>query len=275
MTDKTEQRLHELIEAVAAKAEHEPASTEGKVGAFYKSFMNEAAVEKAGASPLKDHLAEIRTAQTREALATLMGRQNADLHGTILHRNRCRYRGPDRYVVYLGQAGLGLPDRDYYLKPDFAAQKSKYQAYAAQLLKLLAWPEAEARAGDIINLEAKIAEAGWTRAQQRDPIATYNPMSIAELETLAPNFPWRPFFPKPASESGTRRGREKSAFPKIATIFAETPDRGLASMAGFQCRRSRRALSREAFRRRRREMRSKTPSARPNNRSAGSVGCTP
>src|SRR5438270_6936829 len=83
MTDLTEQRLHDLMEETAKKAESKPATIEGKVGAFYKSFMDEARIEKAGASSLKDKLAEIQSAKTREALAALMGRQNADFHGGI------------------------------------------------------------------------------------------------------------------------------------------------------------------------------------------------
>jgi putative endopeptidase len=83
MTDLTEQRLHDLMEETAKKAEPKPTTIEGKVGAFYKSFMDETQVEKAGASGLREILAEIRAAKTREALAALMGRQNSDVHGGI------------------------------------------------------------------------------------------------------------------------------------------------------------------------------------------------
>src|SRR5438045_2897003 len=83
MSDLTEQRLHDLMEETAKKAERTPATIEGKVGAFYKSFMDEAAIEKAGASSIKDRLNEVRSAKTREALAVLMGKQNADFYGGI------------------------------------------------------------------------------------------------------------------------------------------------------------------------------------------------
>ena len=135
MTDLTEQRLHDLVEEAAKKAEHKPATTEGKVGAFYKAFMDEGRVEKEGAAPLKEKLAEIPAATTREKLAAMMGRQNDDFEGAIFGTFiDVDAKNPKRYVVYLGQQGIGLPDRDYYLKPDFAAQKGKYQAYVAQLL---------------------------------------------------------------------------------------------------------------------------------------------
>src|SRR5438045_1410737 len=143
MTDLTEQRLHDLVEDAAKKAEHKPSATESKVGAFYKAFMDEGRVEKAGAAPLKENLAEIRAATTREKLAAMMARQNDDFEGAIFGTFiDVDAKDPKRYVVYLGQQGIGLPDRDYYLKSDFATQKGKYQAYVAKLLHLLDWPEA-------------------------------------------------------------------------------------------------------------------------------------
>ncbi len=111
MTDLTEQRLHDLMEENAKKAEAKPSTMESKVGAFYKSFMDEARIEKAGASSLKDKLAEIRSAKTREALAAMMGRQNADFHGGIFGVGiDVDIKDPKHYAVYLGQSqGLGLP----------------------------------------------------------------------------------------------------------------------------------------------------------------------
>src|SRR6476659_7688696 len=131
MTDLTEQRVHDLLEETAKKAEPKPTTIEGKVGAFYKSFMDEARIEKIGAGALKSTLSEIQSAKTREAIAALMGRQNSDFHGGIFGIFvDVDIKDPKHYVVYLGQAGLGLPDRDYYLKADFAEKKQKYQAYA-------------------------------------------------------------------------------------------------------------------------------------------------
>ncbi len=234
MTDTTEQRLHDLMETVA-KTEGDSSTLEGKVGAFYKSFMNEAAVEKAGASPLKESLAPIADTKDRETLARLMGQHNADLEGSIFGVFvDVDIKDPTRYVVYIGQNGLGLPDRDYYFKPDFTAQKAKYQAYAAQLLQLVAWPDAKKRAGELIEFESRVADASWTRAEQRDPIATYNPMSLGELETLAPNFPWRPFLEQAGLGSVENVVvAEKSAFPKIASVFAETPVEVLQAWQAF------------------------------------------
>jgi putative endopeptidase len=227
MTDLTEQRLHDIMDEEAAKAAHEPADAAGKVGAFYKAFLDEDRIEKLGASAIAPQLAAIRVAKTRDALAALMGRNNSDFDGALFGFNiDVDEKDPTKYAFYLGQAGIGLPDRDYYLEPEFTAQKAKYQTYIAQLLHLLNWPDADAHAKDIVAFETAIAQASWTRAQDRDPIATYNPMTVSELETLAPKFPWKPFLA--SADLGTY-GRvvvaEKSAFPKIADIFASTsPD---------------------------------------------------
>src|SRR5256885_12212263 len=235
MSDLTEQRLHDLMEETANKAEPKPATLEGKVGAFYKAFMDEAAIEKAGASSIKDKLTDVQSAKTREALAAMMGKQTADFDGGIFAVGiDVDIKDPKHYTVYLGQAGLGLPDRDYYLKPDFAAKKDKYKAYAAQLLKLLDWPDADKRAAELIDLETKIADASWTKTQQRDPIATYNAMSVAELEILAPKFAWRPFL----TEAGLGKVERvvaggKSAFPKIVDIFDKTSLETLQAWQAF------------------------------------------
>jgi putative endopeptidase len=197
--------------------------------------MDEARIEKAGASAIKDKATEIQATKTREALAALMGRQNLDFHGGIFGVFvDVDIKDPKHYTVYLGQQGLGLPDRDYYLKPDFATQKAKYQAYVAQLLRLLDWPEAEKRADEVVKFETKIADASWTKTQQRDPIASYNPMSLAELEAFAPNFAWRSFLTQAALDKVERVVvAEKSAFPKITQIFNETPMETLQAWQAF------------------------------------------
>src|SRR5256714_5893766 len=165
----------------------------------------------------------------------MMGKQPADFDGGIFAMGiDVDIKDPKKYAVYLGQAGLGLPDRDYYLKPDFAAKKDKYRTYAAQLLKLLDWPDADKRAAEIIDFETKIADASWTKTQQRDPVATYNAMSIAELEAFAPKFAWRKFL----TEAGLPKVErvvvaEKSAFPKIAEIFDQTSVETLQAWQAF------------------------------------------
>ena len=164
MTDETEARLRLLMDAAAATAGHEPASLEGKMGAFYKSFMDEERVERLGSAPIEPELDAIRKADSRDALTALMGHNKDDFYGSLFDLgDYVDLKDPTRYALYLGQAGLGLPDRDYYSNSTLASQKAQYQAYVASLLRLAGWPEPEARAREIVELEARIAEASWTK----------------------------------------------------------------------------------------------------------------
>ena len=233
LRDLSENRVHALL----IDASNDPAATgdEARIGAAYKAFMDEARIEALDAKPLSPDLAAIRAADTREKLAALMGRVPESYFGSFFSLAE----GPDaktptRYVIGIDQNGLGLPDRDYYLKPTFAPQKAKYQAYVAQLLTFAGWPNAEAEAAAIVALETRIAEASWTKVEQRDPVKSYSPMSPSDLATLAPGFPWRPFLDEAKLSSVTTVVvGEKTAFPKIAAIFAETPISTLQAWQAF------------------------------------------
>jgi putative endopeptidase len=235
MSDTTEARLHALMEAAAARAEHEPADLEGKIGTYYRAYMDSARVEELGACPLAPHLAQVRAASTRDAIAALMGHNNRAFNGAIFSSYvDVDLKNPKIYTVYLNQAGLGLPDRDYYLKPGFAAPRAAYQRYAATLLHLIDWPDADARAKDIVAFERAIAEASWTKVQQRDLKAEYNPMTVADLVTLAPGFDWIGYLESAGLPHLARViVGEKSAFPKIAAIFASTPTQTLQAWEAF------------------------------------------
>lgn len=225
MSDEIEQRLHELMESLAANGAAEPSTLDGKVGAFYHSFMDQARVEQLGAKAIAGELDDVKKAKTRADLAALMGRSASDFERSLFdYTIDVDLKDPSRYAFYLTQGGLGLPDRDYYLVPAFAEQKAAYQSYVATLLKLVNWPDSAARAKEVVDFETKVAAASWTRAEQRDLVASYNPMSIDELRQLAPDFNWSGFLAD-AQMKGLQRVivLEKSAFPKIAGVYASAP----------------------------------------------------
>jgi putative endopeptidase len=223
MTDTIEARLHDLMEKAAAK--NQTTDLEGRVGAFYKAFMDEARIESVGAKPIAPELDAVRAAQSRDELAGLMGRATDDFDNSLFNiTTDVDLKDPKRYAVYLSQGGLGLPDRDYYLKPEFAAAKAAYQSYVAKILHLIGWPDPDSRAKGILDFETKIASVSWTKAQDRDVVALYNPMSTAELEKFAPGFAWKPFLDSARLGTLTRViVAEKSAFPKFAAVYAAAP----------------------------------------------------
>ena len=236
MSDLIEKRLHEMMETSAMMTKPEsPPSLSTKVGLYYRSFMDEAAVQKVGAQAIAAELGDIKKAKTREDLARLMGRTTVDFEESLFNFViEVDLKDPNHYAFYLTQAGLGLPDRDYYLKADFATQKAAYEKYVATLLRLVNWPEPDARAKDILNFETSVAEASWTKAQQRDRLAIYNPMSLDELEKHAPGFPWRQFLTEAKMEKlGRVIVAEKSAFPKLSQIYSDAPMETIAAWSAF------------------------------------------
>ena len=223
MTVRIEERLHDMMEKAAQN--NETSNIEGKVGAFYKAFMDEARIETLGAKPIAPELDAVRAVKTRDDLAGVTGKSTVDFENAIFNINTdIDLKDPKHYAVYLAQGGLGLPDRDYYLQPQFATAKKAYEAYVAKILHLIEWPEAEARAKDIVDFETRLADASWTKAQDRDVQATYNPVQVADLPKLAPGFDWNAFL-QSASLGAQRRVivAEKSAFPKLAAVYAATP----------------------------------------------------
>jgi putative endopeptidase len=232
MSDTIEARLHDLMEAAAKSP---PATLEGKVGAFYKAFMDVDRLQRIGKAAIAAEIKTIKRAPDRAMLTELMGRSTTDFYGSIYSLNTdVDLKDIGHYAVYIGQAGLGLPDRDYYLKSSFASQKKAYQAYVAQLLSLLGWKDADACAAAVVEFETRIAEVSWTKAEQRDLDKVYNPYPTAALNGLTPEFAWNAFLR--GAEIATV-GRviiaEQSAFPKITTIYQATPLSALKAWQAF------------------------------------------
>ena len=235
MTDLTEQRLRDLLEAAGAKATENPSTLEEKAGAFYRSFMDEAQVEQLGAKAIDSELNDLKNAKTRDDFVTLMGRSSTDFEFSLFNPfTEIDLKDPNKYAFYLTQAGIGLPDRDYYLKADFAAQKTAYQNYVATILKLIDWPDPGKTAKDVVDFETKIAEASWTKAQQRDLNAIYNPMSIDELKKFTPGFAWDKFLSGAKMPNLARVVvNEKSAFPKLVDVYAKAPIETIRAWQAF------------------------------------------
>jgi putative endopeptidase len=216
--------VHAILEDAAA-ANASLNSSEGKIGAMYHAFMDEHAVEARGRAPLTADLERVRRVGTRDDLAELMGFAHEGFQASIFDLDvAADAKDPTRYSVYLNQGGLGLPDRDYYLEPQFAAQKAAYQAYAARLLRLAGWADAQVEARAIVVFETRIAEAGWTHAEQRDAEKVYNPTTIAALERAVPGFAWARFL-RSADLGGLASvvATTNTSLPKIAAIYASTP----------------------------------------------------
>ncbi|HUH90160.1 MAG TPA: M13-type metalloendopeptidase, partial [Lysobacter sp.] len=223
LRDLSEQRVHQLLESYALG---DP-TTDGdsaKLAALYRGFLDEQAVEALGAKPLQPYLDAVRAATDKDAIARLMGQSNGSLGRSFFGAGVSDdQRNPETYTLYLSQSGLGLGDRQMYLDEKFAPQRERYVEYIAQLLELGGWDDPKGHAKAIMAMETGIAQAHWTRAESRDRDKTYNPVVLAELDTVAPGFPWQTWLAAAGVDYATNGViRQDSALPKIAKIFADT-----------------------------------------------------
>ncbi|MDP3748056.1 MAG: M13-type metalloendopeptidase [Phenylobacterium sp.] len=254
------------MRAVVEKAAANPGATgeEAKIGAFYRSFVDEAAVETLGAKPLAGDLATIRAIKSQDEMAGHMGgtsrRFGGSFFGSYVHDDA---KDPEKYAAYLVQGGLGLPDRDYYLDAKFAPQKTAYEAYVAKLLTLAGWEKPAENAAAIVALETEIAKVSWTRAERRDDDKTYNPFEVAKLQAYAPGFDWKAYLDGAGLKTDRVIVSENTAFPKIAAIYAATPLDTLKAWSAFNLADQSAPYLSKAFDQAHYEFRSKTLSGQP------------
>ena len=196
LADLSDQRVRAIVEELAKKKS--PAgSVEQKIGDYYASYMNTAAIDKAGLAPVHALLTDLDAAQTREQLAAWMGRQMGVVDSPLQLAVEPDYKQPGINRLQAWQSGLGLPDRDYYLKTDderLAKARAAYQSYLQFLATQAGEKDGAAAAARVIELEKRLAEQQWDKVALRDPVKLYNPMTPAELAQQAPGFAWEAFF---------------------------------------------------------------------------------
>lgn len=197
LVEMAEQQVLDIITEAAETPGHVPGSDEQKVADMFLSFMGEAVIEASGLDPLQAEFDAINALQDHDELPEFWASMVMQRYAAPVSFGVSQDPGQsDRYITILGQAGLGLPDRDYYLSDDerFVSLRNQYRDHVVRLLTLAdIVDDAEAAADNILSLETGIANGHWTRVQNRDRNATYNLMSVAELEDMAPGFGWARF----------------------------------------------------------------------------------
>jgi putative endopeptidase len=223
LDELSKERVRGIIEAAAA-AHAAPGTPEQQIGDYFAAYMDQAAIEANGLGPAQADLDRIAGAHTHVAIARLFGEPGfASLFDVQLPAD---FRNPDRYAVFISQAGLGLPDRDYYLKddPQLKELRAKYVAYVAQMLTLGGIADAAAKARDIMAFETAASKVQWPIEKRRDMQAIYNPRTKPQLLTFAPGFPWQAFLEP--QQLGTRQDlvlAELGALHDLAALFNRTP----------------------------------------------------
>ncbi|MGZ2412089.1 putative endopeptidase [Sphingomonas sp. F9_3S_D5_B_2] len=196
-----------------------------KYGAMYQSMMDENRLETLGLAPLKADLAQVAALKTKSDFARHMGETDRGFGSSIFFFDL----EPDTAnakmnAVYLYQAGLGMPNRDYYLKPQFKPQRDAYRAYVERTFRAIGQPNPGAAADRLLAFETAIAEKSWASADRRDIDKTNNPMSSAKLAAYAPGIDWSAYFAGAQIPPQQRMiVNENSAIRDLAAIYARTP----------------------------------------------------
>lgn len=174
-------RSREQVRTILDEAARQP---DNRLGLAYRAFLDKDGIERKGLEPIAPRLATIRAIRTRNQW--LIAAADAGRHGISLPLAFAAEPddgNPDRYALIISQAGLGMPDRDYYLAaaPDMQAARIAYRAYLATTLRIAGVLDPDAGAARVLAFETKLAQASWTAAASRDAQRTYNPMKIADI----------------------------------------------------------------------------------------------
>ena len=186
--EKSQHDVRALVDELVAK-KHKPGSLEQRIVESYRSYLDQDAIDAAGLAPAQPYLTRIYAADSLVKLADLFGQPGFPSPiGAWLEVDE---KKPDSYIIGIGAGGMGLPDRDYYLKTDAKSREiqEKYRAFLSFLLGKAGYPNPDAAAASVYALEYKFAELSWDRAVSRNRDLTYHKVSRAELDKFSGAFP--------------------------------------------------------------------------------------
>jgi putative endopeptidase len=204
LEDDNRAQLRTILER-AAKTDAAREAVTQKIGDYYASCMDEAAIERLGIKPLLPELERIATLKSKQGLAEYVATTQfpPSLYGggtLFTFRSNQDFKDSTRVIAEADQGGLGLPDRDYYWKDDAKSEELRkaYVEHVAKMFELLGDKPTEAatEAATVMRIETALAKGQMTRVERRDPPKLYHKMSVKELQTLVPAFAWNAYFTK-------------------------------------------------------------------------------
>jgi predicted metalloendopeptidase len=202
LVDEVQSQLRTIVESL--QGSQNPADSNAqKIADLFASFMDEAALERAGLQPLQSEFKSVQALRQRSQIPVLIAHFNR-IGVTAPYTPQVHQDAKDatRYVFDIGQDGLGMPDRDYYLLDDVKLKQIRalYRSHIERMLRLAGDENAEREAQDVLGLETALARVQWTKVENRDPVKTYNRFEFAKLAALAPGYDWNGYL----RESGVR-----------------------------------------------------------------------
>ena len=213
--DRNQDALHAILDKAAADAVGRTAN-EQKIGDYYATCMNTGAIDAKGIKPLQPELARIAALKSKSGLTALLAHfQLTNVNAFLGYGEQQDFKDARKQIAVLDQAGLGLPERDYYLRTGDRDKKirEQYVEHIARTFKLLGEPDPKANsdAQSVMTLETALAKASLDVTSRRDPSRIYHILSIADLEKLAPAISWKQFL----ADTGT---------PPVTEINVTDPD---------------------------------------------------
>ena len=188
LREKSEQRVRFIIDDLAA-AQPDASTKEGKIAHFYNAYMNTDVIEAAGLDPVAPYFAEIDAIANTTDIARVISKVgfSSPMNGFVFVDDK----DPETYIFQMFLGGLGMPDRDYYLKDDEKSKdlRAKYVALLTAMLGKAGYADPAAAAADVMAFETEIAKLDWDRAVSRNPEITYNKLTKEEFVALAGDFP--------------------------------------------------------------------------------------
>ena len=217
---------HALVQQAAA-SQAKAGSVEAKIGDIWKTGSDEAKIEAAGITPLQPQLDTIAALNDTAAITRYLRDSQAQGQGVLfsLFAN-ADYKDSANVIAYVGQGGLGLPEKGYYVDDAQAKIRDAYVAYIAQVLTLSGVDAAQAKtqAKAVMDFETRLAKASMSRIEMRDPAKRYNPVSAVEADTLTPNFSWTALFDTlkvPAAQKFSLA--QPAFFTEVDKMLADVP----------------------------------------------------
>ncbi|TXH05787.1 MAG: M13 family peptidase [Nevskiaceae bacterium] len=225
LADNAEAQLRGIIEAAAGKTDKVPGSDEQKVGDLYASFMDEKTADLKGVRPALPELQRVDALKSKKDIPALMAHhQRIGINTPLIGGVHQDAKDPTKYVIDFFQAGLGLPDRDYYLQddPKFKQVRAQYVEHIRSMYRLAGLPHGKTAAKKILALETEIARAHWSNVEVRDAVKAYNPFDVDQLKTLSPQFDWTAFVKDVGAGS---QKRVVISQPSYVTAFGKLLDK--------------------------------------------------
>ncbi|MBD0410755.1 M13 family metallopeptidase [Pseudoalteromonas distincta] len=223
--DESQKAMKIALENAAANKAAKKGSDEYKIGAFYKSYMNQSARNELGITPLQPSLDTIDSVKSKADLVGLMAKiqkQGGTLpFGWFVNNDA---KNSSEYALYLSQSGLGLPDRDYYLNDDekFTKIRASYEQYITDVLAKSGVKKAAEAAKSVLAFEKTLADAQWSRVQSRDATKSYNKMTVADASKLMGDLDLAAFFKDAGVSASDIIVRQPSYLEALATIYKDT-----------------------------------------------------